>query len=391
MNELPFQVPQPSRSAAHPTDKASRSELPWITYTIIGVCGVIFAYLNLATELPSYRQVEAILLPSRFEIWSGAFWAFLTSAFVHLAWYHILFNMLLARDLGTLLEPTMGRGNYVLFILAAAIVSSGVQLAISSQTCIGFSGVVYAMFGYALAARNVEPHYRQVVTKWNTIWLLGWLVLCIILTRAGAWNIANGAHAAGFLFGYCAGNAFAARVYLLPNLTALALLVALTVSSAIYMPWSGDWRTRGIRAARTTMESEAALRRLEVQYLRAMVLLQNPRTRAEALSWFLKSAKQGYVPAMNGLAWFLATDREDRLRNGPEAVKWAQWACQRDNYQSASYIDTLAAAFAECEKWDQAVSTQKLAISKLANEDAETKASVRSHLQDFIKHRKVRE
>ncbi len=158
---------------------------------VIAICGVIFA-LGLDKESSFYIRLSRTLVPRGTAIWSGAYWGLLTSAFVHGAFWHILFNMWWLKDFGALLEPTMGQIKYLLFILAAAIISSGAELAFNNDTGIGFSGVVYAMFGYALAARHVIPLYQQLVSKQTIVWLLGWLALCIILTVTGVWNVANG-------------------------------------------------------------------------------------------------------------------------------------------------------------------------------------------------------
>src|SRR5205814_10297572 len=51
------------------------------------------------------QAILRILAPPPFLIWGGAVWGLATSAFVHLAWWHILFNMLCARDFGRAVEP----------------------------------------------------------------------------------------------------------------------------------------------------------------------------------------------------------------------------------------------------------------------------------------------
>jgi len=244
MNELPIQNsgglgPEGLDTEPFGVDKA----IPWVTYMVIAICGVIFA-LGLDKEFSFYIRLSRTLVPRGTAIWSGAYWGLLTSAFVHGAFWHILFNMWWLKDFGALLEPTMGRIKYLLFILAAAIISSGAELAFNNDTGIGFSGVVYAMFGYALAARHVIPLYQQLVNKQTIVWLLGWLVLCIILTVTGVWNVANGSHIAGFLFGYCIGNAFTARAYIMLSRLGLMLLILLTILSAMYMPWSEAWKQR---------------------------------------------------------------------------------------------------------------------------------------------------
>lgn len=365
--------------------------MPWITYSIIAVCVAIFAYLNLATGSSSYKQVADSLMPSAVRIWAGAYWGLLTAAFVHLAFWHILFNMWWAKDFGLLLEPTMGRTKYLLFIASAAIVSCGAQLAGSDQTGIGFSGVVYAMFGYALAARRVEPRYQHIISKQTIQWLLGWLVVCVALGAAGIGNVANGAHVAGFLFGFCAGNVFAARVWRVPSRIGLTLLVALTVTSVVYMPWSQRWRVRAAATRLMTLADNASRGDREAQFLHGTVLIRQDGMKSEALSWLRKSANQGYVPAMNALAWVLATDRDERLRDGAEAVKWAEAVCQKGNSATAAYLDTLAAAYAEAGRWEEAVATQKLALSRTSHSSPNEKASIESRLRQYLRREKTRE
>jgi Flp pilus assembly protein TadD len=70
---------------------------------------------------------------------------------------------------------------------------------------------------------------------------------------------------------------------------------------------------------------------------------------------------------MNALAWIYATSPQPELRNGPEAVRLAGAACRITQRQKAAILDTLAAAYAEAGRFDEAVKTTEelraLAIS----------------------------
>jgi tetratricopeptide (TPR) repeat protein len=65
--------------------------------------------------------------------------------------------------------------------------------------------------------------------------------------------------------------------------------------------------------------------------------------------------------ALNNLAWILATCPEADLRNGPEAVPLAERACQATAFQQPTLIGTLAAAYAEAGRFDEAVQTAQKA------------------------------
>jgi tetratricopeptide (TPR) repeat protein len=67
--------------------------------------------------------------------------------------------------------------------------------------------------------------------------------------------------------------------------------------------------------------------------------------------------------AHNDLAWWLATSSDDGLRNGPEAVKHAIQACELTGWKNASWVNTLAAAYAEAGDFDKAIEYQQKAMA----------------------------
>ena len=81
------------------------------------------------------------------------------------------------------------------------------------------------------------------------------------------------------------------------------------------------------------------------------------------------------VIALNNLAWLLATASDSGLRNGQEAVRLAEQACQLTHYQDAALIETLAAAYAEAGRFNDAVATaQKVRTVALAHGQKEIAA-----------------
>jgi len=64
----------------------------------------------------------------------------------------------------------------------------------------------------------------------------------------------------------------------------------------------------------------------------------------------------------NNLAWILATGPDGKLRDGAEAVRLAQRACQLSRGKVAMPVGTLAAAYAEAGDFTNAVQTAQTAI-----------------------------
>ena len=85
--------------------------------------------------------------------------------------------------------------------------------------------------------------------------------------------------------------------------------------------------------------------------------------------------------ALNGAAWMRATCPTPRIRNGKKAIKEAQEACELTSWQSSACVDTLAAAFAEARRYQDAANYQWLALSLLDPDDAgRAEAEERLHL-----------
>jgi protein O-mannosyl-transferase len=75
---------------------------------------------------------------------------------------------------------------------------------------------------------------------------------------------------------------------------------------------------------------------------------------------------------LNNLAWLLATCPEADLRDGAQAVQLATHACELTQFQRTVMVGTLAAAYAEVSRFDEAVATAQKACALAAESGDET-------------------
>jgi tetratricopeptide (TPR) repeat protein len=84
----------------------------------------------------------------------------------------------------------------------------------------------------------------------------------------------------------------------------------------------------------------------------------------EAITQFQKALEiePGYPEALNSLAWVLATCSQASLRNGNKAVELAQRANQLTGGENPAILHTLAAAYAEAGRYNDAMQSAQKAI-----------------------------
>jgi GlpG protein len=207
---------------------------PWTTALIFASIAVTLAAGGIPELTPQIagpeNQIRQLLSISPFQVgggmigWEGLsavehgeVWRLVTPIFLHFGPIHLLFNMLMLRDLGGAVELRRGPGRYLLLVLALAVCSNlgqyylgnptwegGFHFAHSLPTFGGMSGVLYGLFGYVWMKSRYEPGLGLFIHPNTVVFLLGWFFLCMT-GRVGP--IANGAHAVGLVTGIILGYA----------------------------------------------------------------------------------------------------------------------------------------------------------------------------------------
>jgi tetratricopeptide (TPR) repeat protein len=105
-------------------------------------------------------------------------------------------------------------------------------------------------------------------------------------------------------------------------------------------------------------------------YQFALALMHQGQTRS-AVSEFAIAIllKQDFADPLDALAWILSTSASPELRNGAEAVRMAETACDLTKRSDSAKLKTLAAAYAEAGRFADATETVRKAreLAKAAN------------------------
>ncbi|WP_245996441.1 rhomboid family intramembrane serine protease [Streptomyces armeniacus] len=208
-----------------PTRSAGRH--PVMTYTLIGVCFLIFLLGPASGFVPAYGTGEALfheqtghfhrwgVVPRT--LWSGRprpLATPFTALFLHGNWLHLLGNLLFLFVFGEMAERRMGAARFLLFYVIvgyAAMLCYAAAYPDSSETLVGASGAISGVLGAFL---YLFPRAR-VTSVLPFLWFLplrfpAWAVLVFWLTLQ--WlaarrdtegpGVAYLAHVVGFTLGF---------------------------------------------------------------------------------------------------------------------------------------------------------------------------------------------
>jgi GlpG protein len=243
-----------SESPPAPELEVPPRRVPWVTIT---ACVVMVALFGVALLTPNTMPFASFgYRGDAFQVWSGAVWVLLVSAFMHLALWHVALNVYWLWILGRVIEKAFGPVVLGLLLLTSAFVGSAFQLAIFDNVGVGSSGMVFALFGFGWLAKGKNAALKAVLTPKVGTLFVAWLVACwIVLTRL----VGNGAHLGGLLFGAVAAEAFATGRWPRLAKTIAGLVLVLSLAVSFVCPWSAIWWSTAGYKVQTAGRYDAAI------------------------------------------------------------------------------------------------------------------------------------
>jgi GlpG protein len=222
---------------APPVDPVFKKYIPIATVIFCAASIVLFLGINLFEDKPismeAYRKWGA---SSFTEIFDGDYWGLITSNFLHVEVWHIIFNLFWFWFLGKKIEFESNKLFYLLLVLSSALVSSLAQLSFSDASGIGLSGIAYAFFGFVFIKSKSSDAYKNYLDRQAISLFFAWLVICIVITKLGLMNIGNAAHVGGLVWGMLL--AYLTRFASYKQWAGALLLLAVLGSSVWWSPFS---------------------------------------------------------------------------------------------------------------------------------------------------------
>ena len=242
-----MRCPECSRERTKVKTIGAVSATPIVTQVLIGINVIIFAAeglhgISITGGGGSVYDKGALYGPDI--VHGHEYWRLLTAGFLHLGLLHLAFNMLFLYFMGPMLEPAIGRLNFVLVYFVSLLAGSfGALLFQPQAVTVGASGACFGVLGALIVVAR-----ERGIPIWQSG--LGVTLAINLVFSLSVRGISIGGHLGGLLGGLIAGSLIVAlteRRRLQPLAVAGCLwLGALSVAGAIAVAGSGGLTPHGV-------------------------------------------------------------------------------------------------------------------------------------------------
>ncbi len=155
--------------------------------------------ISIAIYTTSFLPLGKVLYESlKFDYQVNNFYRIITPVFLHFGLFHILFNSLWLKDLGSIIEINYSKKWFVLIFIFSAAISNSLQFSFSGAEFGGLSGVIYAFLGFLWIRSKLGSELKYPLPSRDIGLMIIWYVICLIGLIP---QVANWAHGGGLLTG----------------------------------------------------------------------------------------------------------------------------------------------------------------------------------------------
>ena len=147
---------------ARKTVRQIREVQPTITKFIIGICVAVFIYGQATGTDLSYEYGLAGIAVTEFD----QYYRFITAMFLHAGIIHILFNMMILWQIGSVIEMRIGSPRFIALYALSGLGGGLASFLLNDPytVSVGASGAIFGLLGaYVVLARRLNVNHSQVL------------------------------------------------------------------------------------------------------------------------------------------------------------------------------------------------------------------------------------
>lgn len=178
-----------------------------VTSTLMIINIIIFVIMTLNGGSESIENLIKFGANSKSLVANGQWWRLFTASFIHIGFFHILFNMYFLNSLGPLFENMFGSVRFLIIYLIAGIFGNLVSFAFGSPYTVsaGASTSLYGMLGLAIglmATYKNDEIIRSFGASFISIVVIN-IIYSLIAPGVGIYG-----HLGGFIAGFLLAGIF---------------------------------------------------------------------------------------------------------------------------------------------------------------------------------------
>jgi GlpG protein len=152
----------------------------------------------------SFVNGKVVFLESSLPWVNGEYWRFLTPAFLHFGWLHLVFNCLWMWEFGRRIEQRQGHLRVLLLLLVIGVASNLAQFIWAGSSLFGgLSGVIYGLAAYCWFWSKLMPtqRFNMPDSLFYTLVAIMLIMMTGVFGTLGLGDVANTAHFIGLVTG----------------------------------------------------------------------------------------------------------------------------------------------------------------------------------------------